>query len=215
MILALSLHSTYPGRLGGCTGDSLHSRDPARLDKGRGTRLGWRSKSWIHSTWCNVHYLLNTNISLLAFCVHGKVHIYLNGRQDRDRSHSDLPIPLRWSSSTPAWWHWWPGRYRRKRCHRGSGSTLSSHPSPLEQLQHEEGLVWISSDFTGLQTALGLIQFNLFSSITTNHLKILYKVKTLKCKAQIPFLFDLNSSYRYRIWWFMSSEEIRADLRSQ
>lgn len=31
------------------------------------------------------------------------VKTYLSVRQDRGRSHSDLPIPLRWSSSTPAW----------------------------------------------------------------------------------------------------------------
>lgn len=156
--------------------------------------LGWVGEVKVEFTVHDVisTCLLNTNISWLAFCVHGKVHIYLNGRQDRDRSHSDLPIPLRWSSSTPAWWHWWPGRYRRKRCHQGSGSTLSSHPSPLEQLQHEEGLVWISSDFTGLQTALGLTRFN-FIYKAPNHHKSPQVRPYYNAKPRCPFFLTLTA----------------------
>lgn len=156
--------------------------------------LGWVGEVKVEFTVHDVisTCLLNTNISWLAFCVHGKVHIYLNGRQDRDRSHSDLPIPLRWSSSTPAWWHWWPGRYRRKRCHQGSGSTLSSHPSPLEQLQHEEGLVWIFSDFTGLQTALGLTRFN-FIYKAPNHHKSPQVRPYYNAKPRCPFFLTLTA----------------------
>lgn len=56
-------------------------------------------------------------------------------RQGRGRSHSGRPIPLRWSSNTPAWWRWWPEHCRRKPCRRGSGNTPSSPLSGFEPLQ--------------------------------------------------------------------------------
>lgn len=139
----------YRGRQAGCTWVLHHSRGHDRWDTKSGIQLEWEAQT-IHFTFtfC-VHFsafflkrptittVQSSDIFSKASYIPTKslVKTYLSVRQDRGRSHSDLPIPLRWSSSTPAWWRSWPERCRRTRCRRGSGSTPSSRPSPLEQLQ--------------------------------------------------------------------------------
>lgn len=92
-------------------------------------------------------YIWVNTVSCMSALILG---MYLTGRRDRGRSHSDLPIPLQWSSSIPAWWCSWPGHCRRTRCRPGSGSTPSSPPRTRGLLQGQTAVndrIWKTVDF--------------------------------------------------------------------
>lgn len=84
----------------------------------QGVEFSWneKHKQYIllsHSVYISQHFLKCPTITTVQSSdifskasyipTKSSVKTYLSARQDRGRSHSDLPIPLRWSSSTPAW----------------------------------------------------------------------------------------------------------------